>query len=110
MVGARFPVGQTFLFSTASGPNLGPTKLPIQRKPVGSGFYLWLKRLGRASDHSPPSSAEVKNGGTVLNSTIRLRGVMLNEAQGHHLAFSAGTMFRFCTEVASSLSRAPEGA
>jgi len=43
-----------FLFATASSPALGPTQPPIQLAPG-------VKRPGREADHSPPSSAEVKN-------------------------------------------------
>jgi hypothetical protein len=46
--------GKTFLLSTSSRPVLGPTQLPIQWVPE-------VKRLGRESNHSPPSSADVKN-------------------------------------------------
>jgi hypothetical protein len=42
------------------------------------GSSLGVKRPGREADHSPPSSAEVKNGGTVLHSPIRLHGIVLN--------------------------------
>jgi hypothetical protein len=47
-----------FLFTTASRTVLGPTQPPIQWIPgaLSSG----VKRLGREADHSPPSSAEVK--------------------------------------------------
>jgi hypothetical protein len=48
-----------FLFTTVSRPALGPTQLPIQWVP--EGLYLGLKRHGSEADHSPPSSAEVKN-------------------------------------------------
>jgi hypothetical protein len=47
-----------FLFTTASRTALGPTQLPIQWVPVA--LYLEVKRPGREADHSPPSSAEVK--------------------------------------------------
>jgi hypothetical protein len=47
--------GKISLSSTA----LGQTLLPIQWVP-GEG-----KRKGREADHSPPSSAEVKNGGAI---------------------------------------------
>jgi hypothetical protein len=52
-----------FLFSTASRPTLGPRQPHIQWVPgaVSPG----VKRLGREADHSPPSSAEVKNGGAI---------------------------------------------
>jgi len=48
-----------FLFTTASRPALGPTQPPIQWVP--GALSLGLKLPGREADHSPPSSAEVKN-------------------------------------------------
>jgi hypothetical protein len=42
------------LFATESGPALEPTQPPVQRVQV-------LFTSGREADHSPPSSAEVKN-------------------------------------------------
>jgi hypothetical protein len=47
-----------FLFTTASRTALGPTQTPIQWIP--GALSLGFKRLGREADHSPPSSAEVK--------------------------------------------------
>jgi hypothetical protein len=47
-----------FLFTTASRTALGPTQPPIQWVPGVPS--LGLKRPGREADHSPPSSAEVK--------------------------------------------------
>jgi hypothetical protein len=44
-----------FLFSTEFRPALEPTQ------PLSRG----VQRPGREADHSPPSSAEVKNGGAV---------------------------------------------
>jgi hypothetical protein len=44
-----------FLFTTAA---LGPTQPPIQR--VSGALSLGIKRPEREADHSPPSSAEVK--------------------------------------------------
>jgi hypothetical protein len=49
----------TFLFTTVSRPTLGPTQTPIQRVP--GALSLGVKRTAREADHSPPSSAEVKN-------------------------------------------------
>jgi hypothetical protein len=46
------------LFSTAYRTALGPTHSPIQWVP--GAFSLGVKRLEREADHSPPSSAEVR--------------------------------------------------
>jgi hypothetical protein len=57
--GVRFPAGVgIFLFTTASRTALGPTQPPIQW--VAGALSLGVKRPGREADHSPPSSAEVK--------------------------------------------------
>jgi hypothetical protein len=42
---------------------MGPTQRPIRWGPKAD--YLRVTRPGREADHSPPSSAEVKNGGAV---------------------------------------------
>jgi hypothetical protein len=47
-----------FLFTTESRTALGPTQPPIQW--VSVALSLGVKRPGREADHSPPSSAEVK--------------------------------------------------
>jgi hypothetical protein len=47
-----------FLFNTASRTSLGPIEPPIQW--VKRALSLGVKRPGREADHSPPSSAEVK--------------------------------------------------
>jgi hypothetical protein len=47
-----------FLFTTASRTVLEPTQPPIQW--VSGAVSLGVKRPGREADHSPPSSAEVK--------------------------------------------------
>jgi hypothetical protein len=46
-----------------SRPALGPTKIPIEL--VSGAVSSGLKRQGREADHSPPSSAEVKNDGAI---------------------------------------------
>jgi hypothetical protein len=52
-----------FLYSTASRLALRPTQHPIQR--VEGVLPDGVKRQGREADHSPPSRAEVKNGGPI---------------------------------------------
>jgi hypothetical protein len=49
----------TFLFTTASRTALEPTQPPIQW--VSDALSLEVKRPGREADHTPSSSAEVKN-------------------------------------------------
>jgi hypothetical protein len=48
-----------FLFDIMSRTALGPTQPPIQWVP--GALFLGLKSSRREADHSPPSSAEVKN-------------------------------------------------
>jgi hypothetical protein len=47
-----------FLFTTASKPALGPAQPPVRW--VTGTLSLGVKRPGRDADHSPLSSAEVK--------------------------------------------------
>jgi hypothetical protein len=56
-VGVRVPVGSR-IFSTSSGPVLGPTQLPIQWVPWA--LSPGVKRPGLEADHSPPTSPELK--------------------------------------------------
>jgi hypothetical protein len=46
-----------------SGLALGPNQPPIQWVP--GVISLGVKQLGCEADHSPPSSAEIKNGGAI---------------------------------------------
>jgi hypothetical protein len=56
---------------------LGPTQPPIQWVP--GALSLGVKRPGREVDHSPPSSAEVKNACSYTSTPpIRLLGVVLS--------------------------------
>jgi hypothetical protein len=48
-----------FLLTTASRPAVGPTQTPIRWVP--GELSLGVKRPGREADHSPQSSAEIKN-------------------------------------------------
>jgi hypothetical protein len=78
----RFPAGTgIFLFTIAFRTALGPTKSPIQWVP--GALSLGVKRPGCEADHSPPSSAEVKNAWSYTSTpTVRLHGVVLSPAQG----------------------------
>jgi hypothetical protein len=58
-VGVRVLLGQDFHFSMASRPALGPTQPPIQWVP--GTLSPGEMRPGREADHSPLTSAEVKN-------------------------------------------------
>jgi hypothetical protein len=65
MIGVRFPTA------------LGPTQPHIQWVP--GALSLEVKQPGREADHSPPSSAEVKECVELyLNSSIRLHGDVLS--------------------------------
>jgi hypothetical protein len=55
--------GKIFLFFSSSIPVLEPTQPPIQW--VLEALPPGVKQSGREADHSPPSSAEVKNGGAI---------------------------------------------
>jgi hypothetical protein len=52
-----------FLYSTVSRLALGPAQPPIQW--VQRALSLGIQWPGREDDHSPPSSAEVKNSGAI---------------------------------------------
>jgi hypothetical protein len=56
--------GEIILFSIASRPTFGPTQPPIKWIPGAPS--PGVKRPGREADHSPPSSAKVKNGEAIL--------------------------------------------
>jgi len=61
-----------FLFTAVSTLILGPTQTPIQ-------WVLGVKRPGRKADHSPLSSAEVKNEWNYTSTPpIRLHSVVLS--------------------------------
>jgi hypothetical protein len=66
-----------FLFTIVSRPALGPTQPPIQWVP--GALSLGVKQSGREGDHSPPSSAEVKNAWSYTSTPpIRFYGVVLS--------------------------------
>jgi len=56
----RFPAGTKLsVVSKVPRPVLGPTQPPIQLVP--GSYFIRVKRPGPEVDHSPLSSAEVKN-------------------------------------------------
>jgi hypothetical protein len=66
-----------FLFTPASRQALRPTQPPTQWVP--GALSLGVNRSGRVADHSPPSSAEVKNAWSyTFTPSIRLYGVVLS--------------------------------
>jgi hypothetical protein len=68
---------EIFLFTTATRTALRPTQPPIQWVP--GALSRRVKRPERKADHSPPSSAEVKECVELyLRSPIRLHGVVLS--------------------------------
>jgi hypothetical protein len=75
--GIPFPVrAEDFLFSTTSGPDLGPTELRNQW--VSVNISLDVKRPKRVAGHPYLSSAKVKNDGAVPRLLVRLHGVVFN--------------------------------
>jgi hypothetical protein len=73
----RFPAGAGNFLITASRTALGPTQPPIQWVP--GALSLGVKRPGREADHSPPTSAEVKNAWSYTSTpTIRFHGIVLS--------------------------------
>jgi hypothetical protein len=65
------------LFNAVSRTALGPTQPLIQWVP--EALSLGVKRPGREADHSPPSSAKVKNAWSYTSTPpIRLHGVVLS--------------------------------
>jgi hypothetical protein len=53
------------------------------------GFFSWEEGQGREADHSPPSSADVKNGRVIppLLHTSSWHGALINQAQGQFLPY-----------------------
>jgi hypothetical protein len=67
--GIEFPAGaRDFIYAAVSRPALGPTQPPIQ----------WIRGAEPEVDHSPLSSAEVKNDGTVPPLPVRLRHLVVS--------------------------------
>jgi hypothetical protein len=68
---------EIFLFTIVFRPALRPAQPPIQQ--LLGALSLGVKLQVHESDHSPPSSAAVKNGGAIyLHSPIHLHGMVLN--------------------------------
>jgi hypothetical protein len=77
MTWIRFPEVQNFslLHSVQTGSEAHPAPYTMG---TGGLFSLGVKRPGREVDHSPPSSAKVKNGGDIPPLPIRLHDIVLN--------------------------------
>jgi hypothetical protein len=75
MTGFRFPVGGIFflLQNVQMGSGARPSFLSNRY----GDYFQGVSRLGRGPDHSPPSNAEVKNGGAIPPFTIYLHGRVL---------------------------------
>jgi hypothetical protein len=84
---------EIFHCTIVSIPALGPTQAPIQWVP--GALSLEAKRPGRESDHSPPSSADIKNAWSYTSTPPRFHSVVFNQAQYMsswcRAEFSAGT-------------------
>jgi hypothetical protein len=78
----QVPIGlEIFLLTTTSRPTLGPTQPPIQW--VTAALSVEVKRPVCEADHSPPSSAKVKNAWSYTSTPpVRLHGVCLVKVQG----------------------------
>jgi hypothetical protein len=64
------------IFSISSRLALVPSQPPIQWVP---GALSWgVKQPGCEADHSPPTSAKVKNVDLYVHSPIHLHGILLN--------------------------------
>jgi hypothetical protein len=77
---------EIFLFTTAFRPALGPTQPPIQS--VTGTVSLGVKRAEREDDHSPLSSAEVKNAWSYTSAfhTSSWRGYKMRMRWSEHIA------------------------
>jgi hypothetical protein len=68
-----------FTFTTASRQALGPYQFPIHW--VLAALFPQVKRPEREADHSPQSTAEVKNAWSYTSTPpTRLHGVVINSA------------------------------
>jgi hypothetical protein len=73
----RFPAAaKHFSLLRSVQTDCGAHQPPAQLVP--RALSLGVKRPGRETDHSPPSSADVKNDGAIPPLPIRLHGVVLN--------------------------------
>jgi hypothetical protein len=69
---------------------LGPTQPPIQW--VLGSLSLGVKWPGHEADHSPPSTAEVKNAWSYTSiPPMHLHGVVLSNAQGQLYLYFTST-------------------
>jgi hypothetical protein len=64
-----------FLLSIMSKPSLGPIQPPVQRVPLA--VSQWHREWVPETGHSPPSTAEVKNGGVLPPFSLLSHGVVV---------------------------------
>jgi hypothetical protein len=88
-----------FLFTTVSRTALEPTQPPIPWVP--GALSLGVKRPGREADHSPPSSAEVKN---AWSCTSTPQYVFMAWCLGKHKLRPLGFLSVYITRVVTPLS------
>jgi hypothetical protein len=75
MIGGSNPGNFYFHHRVQSGSGAHPASYPIGTR----GSFSAVKRPGRETDHSPPSSAEVKNARRYTSTPpVRLHGVVLS--------------------------------
>jgi hypothetical protein len=66
---------KNYLHVVQTGSGAHPASYPVGTGGASPG----VKRPGSEADHSPPSSAGVKNGGAIPHSPIRFHGLALNK-------------------------------
>jgi hypothetical protein len=95
-----------FLFTTVSRLALGPTQTPNQWLP--GALSLGVKLPGREADHSPPSTAEIKNSWsytTTPQHTFMLWSSVKTQGHLYLLSFHAANTANeyFCLLIKSSV-------
>jgi hypothetical protein len=77
-VQARLPEGASDCFFLPHNARNGSVVHPVSYTMGTTASLSGVKRQRREASHSPPSIAEVRNGGVYLHSPIRLHGIVLD--------------------------------